>query len=90
VWFVRSSTFPNYVKTAKVTPYLKKEYKQCNYRRISVLPILSLILGRHVSTYLKVHLEENKLLYLRQSGFRQNHSCQTALVNILNEWISAL
>ena len=51
---------------------------------------MSLILERHVSTYLKVHLEENKLLYQRQSGFRQNHFCQTAFVNILDDWLSAL
>jgi len=43
-----------------------------------------------VSTYLKVYLEEIKTLYQRQSGLRPNHSCQTALVNILDDWISAI
>ena len=62
---VRSSTFPKSFKTAKVTPIFKKgdTREQSNYRPTSVLPIMPLILERHVSTYLKVHLEENKLLY---------------------------
>jgi len=51
---------------------------------------MSLILEIYLSTYLKVHLEENKLLYQRQSGFRQNDFCQTAFVNILDDWLSAL
>mgnify|MGYP000514790099 CR=1 FL=1 len=52
-------------KTAKVTPIFKKgdTREQSNNRPTSVLPVMSLILERHVSTYLKVHLEENKLLY---------------------------
>ena len=58
---------------------------------ISVLAIISLILERHVSTYLNVHLEKkHKLLYQSQSSFRQTHSCQTALVNIFNDCISAI
>jgi len=30
------------------------------------------------------------LLYSRQSGFRSNHSCQTALIQNIDEWLSAI
>ena len=34
------------------------------------------------------HMEKNKLLYINQSGFRKNHSCETALCRITNAWLS--
>ena len=61
-----------------------------NYRPISVLPVLSLIFEKHVNLYLKSYLESNKLLYSRQSGFRSNNSCQTALIKNIDGWLSAI
>ena len=31
----------------------------------------------------------NALFYFRQSGFREHHSCQTALIKIIDDWLSA-
>ena len=45
---------------------------------------------RHVCQHLKAYLENNNLFYYRQSGFRENHSCQTALTKLLDDWISAI
>ena len=59
-----------------------------NYRPISVLPITSLILERHVNLHLKAHLELNTLFYFRQSGFREH--TQTALIKIIDDWLSAI
>ena len=58
-----------------------------NYRPVSVLPITSFILERHVNLHLKAYLE---LFYFRQSGFREHHSCQTALIKMLDDWLSAI
>ena len=33
------------------------------------------------------YLAEYNLLHDAQSGFRSNHSCQTALINIIDKWI---
>ena len=45
---------------------------------------------KHVNLHLKSYPECNKLLYYRQSGFRSNHSCQTALIKYIDEWLSAI
>ena len=87
-----SNKFPKSFKLAKVIPIYKKgdKHDKNNYRPISILPIISLILERHVCQHLKAYLENNKLFYHRQSGFRENHSCQTALIKLLDDWISAI
>ena len=52
-----------------------------NYRAISVLPILSKPLERHTS---------NNLLCSNQSAYRPYHSCETALLNISDNWLKAM
>ena len=46
-------------------------------------------------TYLKTYrmyqyLAKYNLLHDAQSGFRSNHSCQTALINIIDKWIEEM
>ncbi len=36
------------------------------------------------------YLNHYNLLSKSQSGFRKNHSCETALVSMLDKWIKAL
>ena len=61
-----------------------------NYRPISVLPLLSKIIEKHVAENLKSYLSNHHLLYERQSGFRSNHSCETALNARVDDWLSAI
>ena len=89
---ISKAEFPSPFKLARVVPIHKKgpTIDFTNYRPISVLPILSLILERHVNLHLKAYLELNSLFYFRQSGFREHHSCQTVLIKIIHDWLGAI
>ena len=53
-----------------------------NYRPISVLPVLSKLLERHVYNHFYAYLADYQLLLEEQSGFRQNRSCETMLIKL--------
>ena len=89
---ITKNQFPNDWKTAVVTPLFKKGSTDNpgNYRPISILPILSKLLERHVFNCLYEFLVCHDLLISRQSGFRSKHSCETALHLLVDEWLSSI
>ena len=89
---IKTGKFPDIFKKAKVIPFFKKGDKRdkSNYRPISILPVLSKIIQRHVSEHVKNYLDSKKLIYERQSGFRKDHSFETALTAMVNDWITAI
>ena len=89
---ISQGVFPATFKKAKVTPLHKKDSKdeRSNYRPISVLPILSKPLERHVASAYLHYLTTNKLLYKNQSAYRPYHSCETALLNTADKWLKAM
>ena len=89
---IRTGIFPNALKNARVIPLHKGKERDLadNYRPISILPTMSKIIERHVANHLYKYLMKYELLHTSQSGFRQQHSCQTALINILDSWYEGL
>jgi len=59
-----------------------------NYRPISILPTISKIIERHVATQLFDYLKQHNLLYANQSGFREYHLCCTALLKLIDLWLT--
>jgi hypothetical protein len=80
--------FPNELKTSiiipipKVTNVLKAE----DLRPINKLPIDEKLLECCVKSQLLKYVEDNNILMSTQSGFRQAHSCETALNLVLASW----
>ena len=75
-------------KLAKVVAMYKGKGSKgdvCKYCPISVLPLLSKILEKHIYTALYSHLKENNLLYNLQSGFRKTYSTETALIRLVDQ-----
>ena len=74
---IANGIYPDDLKKAKVTPIFKKGEKHDinNYRPIFVLPIITGIFERRISTCLIDFLDKHKLIYDNQSGFRWHHTC---------------
>jgi hypothetical protein len=91
---IDNGIYPNILKNAKVSPIFKSGEKclPTNYRPISVLPVISKLIEKHISrhTCMYQYLAKYNLLHDAQSGFRSNHSCQTALINIIHKWIEEM
>ena len=84
--------FPSQLKLTKVFPIYKGGTKSdpSNYRPISILPTISKIFEKHINHHLMGYLNKYKLIHESQSGFRQKHSCQTALVKLIDHWTACI
>jgi hypothetical protein len=84
-----SGTVPLEFKKAVVRPLLKKSGldrdELSNYRPVSNLSFISKILERAVSDQLVRYLDDNNLQEKFQSAYRPGHSCETALLRIVND-----
>ena len=77
---------------AKLFPIHKSGSKTdpANYTPISILPTVSKIFEKHINKHLVAFLNKYKLIHANQSGFRQRHSCQTALVKLIDQWMACI
>ena len=84
---LKSNISPEQWKTGILSPLFKKGAmnEPGIDRSISVLPILS-----KVFNHLYEFLSCNDFLSSRQYGFRRNHSCETALNLIIDDWLNSL
>ena len=82
--------FPRAFKQAKVIPLYKSGSPSdpSNYRPISILSVLSKPLEKHINKHIISHFNRYDLLHPSQSGFRKNHSCHTALTNLVDQWLT--
>ena len=84
--------FPSELKVANVLPLYKADDDMLfnNYRPVSLLSVLSKVFERIMYNRLISILENNKILFKNQFGFRKQHSTYMALMVLLEKIHKAL
>ena len=87
---ISSGIFPDRLKEAQVIPLFKKEdpLNKKNYRPVSILPMISKVYEKVLSTQLS-HYFDN-IFHNFLCAFRKGHGCQTTLLRLLEDWKQAL
>ena len=87
-----NGNFPDTLKLGKILPIFNGGDKtdSSNYRPISVLSVISKLIEKYVTKHLFGYLNKYNLLHKSQSGFRKHHSCNTALINLLDKWLKSI
>ena len=84
-----AGTVPVPLKQAIVRPLIKKptldQENLSNFRPVSLLPFVSKTLERVVANQLNSYIESSELASKFQSGFRANHSTESALLRVQND-----
>jgi hypothetical protein len=72
---------------ANVAPLFKKgdTSDPANYRPISLTCILCKLLEHIIASSLSTHLSKHNILYELQHGFRERRSCETQLIELVDE-----
>ena len=79
---------PVALKSARVPLFRKNDKTEVgNYRPVSILTIISKVFERVVYDHVESYLDQKKLLYKFQSGFRSRYSSDTCLTH-LNDFIN--
>ena len=84
--------FPEVMKLADVVPLYKAKEKflETNYRPISLLTTMSKILEKVVYNRVYKFLNDNDQLYENQYGFRNRHSCDNAVCDVVSHLVKNL
>ena len=84
---IDTGTVPEDWRSANITPVFKKgeHYDPANYRPVSLISIPCKIMEHVIVSSLMDHLEKNNILSPRQHGFRRKRSCETQLLEFMEE-----
>jgi len=84
---IMTSNCPRIWKKAKVLPSHKrsKTFNLDDFRALNILPIFSKVFEVLLKNQIMEYLNTNKMIAVRQSGFRNLHSTTTALLKISDD-----
>ena len=76
--------YPDSLKSAKIVPFYKSgDKRDCgNYRPIALLSCFNKVFEKKIHHDIINFIENNKVLYINQYGFRKFHSTIDALINV--------
>lgn len=79
---------PSKLKISTIIPVPKVTHvkEASELRPINMLVTIEKIIEKIVYQQLTRYIQENDILIVHQSGFRQGHSCETAVQNVLFDW----
>ena len=84
-----NNLFPEELKNLLITPIIKNETKNQdefqNYRPISNLEFLAKLLETIMYLQLSEHIESHQLHGRFQSAYKRYHSCETAMVHVVDD-----
>ena len=85
-----SGVFPDSLKTASITPVYKAgdPFNVCNYRPISILPLLSKIFEKCMSERLESYLNKHDSISTNQFRFVRGKSSCDAILSLTEELYS--
>ncbi len=89
---IQTGVVPADWRNAHVAPIYKKGQKFLaeNYRPISLTSVCCKVLEHSITSAIMTHAEANNILYNNQHGFRKQRSCETQLIEFLDEISSNL
>ena len=78
---IQKGTFPDKLKTGKISPIYKKDNEELleNYRPVSTLPIFGKIFEKIIFARMYSFITSQGILYENQYGFRKQHSTTHAI-----------
>ena len=84
---IRLGTYPSKLKMAKIIPVFKgdDDTDTNNYRPISLLSNFNRVFEKIIYKRLTSYIDKHDLLNSSQYGFRQGHSTQHAILDIVND-----
>ena len=84
--------FPNALQISRIKPLFKqgKSFLFTNYRTISLLPSMSKIYEYVVFEQLLKYMEDNRLFYKDQFGFRPGHSTELASLRFVDTLVQQM
>ena len=87
-----SGTLPQDWRKASVTAIYKKGSTSSpeNYRPVSLTCISCKILEHIVLSHVSKHLSSNNIIIDNQHGFREKRSCETQLIDAVQDWCECL
>jgi hypothetical protein len=84
----KTGEVPDLWKISTIIPInkIKNPTQDEDFRPINMLPVYEKIMKQLVKNQIDPNIKNNKIIVEEQSGFRENHSCETAVNFVLADW----